>query len=180
MSRFIDERGRIFGRVNIVDILVLLVIVAIVVFAVLRLVGGGSEAVTVTVTCTVERIRDYRVEGIRNEAEKKGAVEDDRGTPLGEIVAVSEPRPSEVEFSAPTVDENGKEGRWTLQKDGSPIFKDLDIVIRGDGTLDDDGSLYIGDMKLRRGMAITLRGPNFEVPVTVMSWEEAAVVSREE
>ena len=33
MARILDERGRIFGKVNIVDILVLLVIVAVVVFA---------------------------------------------------------------------------------------------------------------------------------------------------
>ena len=33
MSRFLDERGRIFGKVSVVDILVILVIIAVVAFA---------------------------------------------------------------------------------------------------------------------------------------------------
>ncbi len=45
MGRFIDERGRIFGKVNIVDILVILVIVAVVVFAVVRFTGTSSASV---------------------------------------------------------------------------------------------------------------------------------------
>ena len=57
MSRFLDERGRIFGKVNVVDILVLLVIVAVIVFAVMRLTGSSSVTVPVAVVYTVEEVR---------------------------------------------------------------------------------------------------------------------------
>ena len=60
MSRFLDERGRIFGKVNIIDILVLLVIVAVVVLAVVRLKTGVFETVPVRVTYTLEKSADRR------------------------------------------------------------------------------------------------------------------------
>ncbi len=44
MSRIIDERGRMPGKVNVVDILVFLVIVAVV-FAITRLTGSSSQKV---------------------------------------------------------------------------------------------------------------------------------------
>ena len=51
LSRILDDRGRIFGKVNIVDLVVLVVIVAIVVFAAVRLTGGGAvDTVPVKVT----------------------------------------------------------------------------------------------------------------------------------
>jgi hypothetical protein len=171
MSRFIDERGRIFGKVNVVDILVLLVIVAVVAFAVMRLTGGGSEPVSVTVTYTVEGMREVKVASIKTEADRKGSVKDDQGTLLGEIQAVGNARPSEEEFPAPTVDENGKEGPWELHKGTSTLFTDLDMTVRGEGRLESDGSIYIGDVKLLSGEVVTLEGAKFKVSATIMSWE---------
>ena len=65
MSRVLDERGRIFGKVNVVDLLVLVVVVALVVFAVTRTTGagGGSETtLPVRVTFTLQTQSTYNWE----------------------------------------------------------------------------------------------------------------------
>ena len=86
MSRFLDERGRIFGKVNVVDILVLLVIIAVVVFAVVRFTGASSETVPLKVTYTVEEVRQATVDAIQETVEVNGTVRDDGGTVLGKVV----------------------------------------------------------------------------------------------
>lgn len=85
MSRFLDERGRFFGKVNVVDLVVLLVIIAIVVFAVVRMTGGSSTTVPVKVTYTVQAVQGATVDAL----DVKGTVRDDGGTVLGEVAKVT-------------------------------------------------------------------------------------------
>ena len=65
MSRFLDDRGRLFGKVNIVDLIVLLVIIAVVVFAVVRMTGSSSKTVPVRVTYVVEAVRQATVSALQ-------------------------------------------------------------------------------------------------------------------
>lgn len=162
MSRFLDERGRIFGRVNVVDILVFLVIVAVVVFAVLRVSGGSSETVPVKVTYAVEGVREATV----NALEAKGTVRDDGGTVLGTVEGVT---------SSPTLEE-------FLTPDGqlkafeSPIYKTVNIVVLGQGQVS-GSTVRIGSLPLRVGKKVTLVGTGYEVQTVIMDviWGADAV-----
>lgn len=162
MSRFLDERGRFFGKVNVVDLVVLLVIIAVVVFAVVRMTGGSSTTVPVKVTYTVEGVRKATVTAL----EARGTVRDDGGTVLGEVVDVSV-RPTIEEFMTP-------EGE--LKAFESPVFNDVDIVVLGQGRLS-GSTVRIGSVPMRVGKKITVVGPGFEVQTVIMDvlWGEKAV-----
>jgi len=161
MSRFLDERGRFFGKVNVVDVVVLLVIVAVVVFAVVRTTGGSSTPVPVKVTYTVEGVREATV----NALEAQGTVRDEGGTVLGEVVGVSA-RPTLVESMTPSGE---------LKAFESPVFNDVDIVVLGEGRVS-GSTVRIGSVPMRVGKKVTLIGPGFEVQTVIMDvlWGEAA------
>ena len=161
MSRFLDERGRFFGKVNVVDLVVLLVVVAVVVFAVMRTTGGTSTVVPVRVTFTVAEVREATVKALRPE----GTVRDEGGTTLGQIVGVTA-RPTLEEYVTSTGELKALE---------SPIFSDVDIVVLGEGRLS-GSTVRIGSVPMRVGKKVTLVGPGFEVQtvITGVLWGEAA------
>jgi hypothetical protein len=162
MSRFLDERGRILGKVNIIDLLVLLVIIAVVVFAVVRMTGGSSKPVPVRVTYTVEAVRQATVDALQ----AKGTVTDDGGTVLGEVedVVVT---PTLEEFMAP----DGE-----LKAFPSPVFSDVSIVVAGEGRVS-GSTVRIGSVPMRVGKKVTLVGTGYEVQTVIMDvvWSQGAV-----
>jgi hypothetical protein len=164
MGRFLDERGRIFGKVNVVDILVLLVIIAVVVFAVVRFTGASSASVPLKVTYTVEAVRQATVDALQESVELNGTVTDEGGTVLGKAVDIVV-RPTQMEY--PTL--GGRPEAFD-----SPIFNDVDIVVLGEGSKSGP-TLRIGSVPMRTGRKITLIGTKFEVQSVIMK-----VVSGEE
>jgi Domain of unknown function (DUF4330) len=161
MSRFLDERGRIFGKVNIVDVAVLLVIIAVVAFVAVRATGGGSVTVPVRVTYTVEAVRQANVDAIQQAVQVKGVVRDDGGTLLGrvqEVVAT----PTQEEVTTP-------DGQ--LKAFPSPIFHDITVTVLGTGTLS-GSTIRIGGVPLLIGHKVTLTGSDFEVQSTIMRVEQ--------
>jgi hypothetical protein len=156
MSRLLDERGRILGKVNIVDVIVLLVIIAVVVFAVVRMTGGSSETIPVEVRYTVEEVRRATVDALLGAVPTEATVRDDGGTKLGTVQSVT-PRATKEEVPTP-------EGE--LKAFDSPVFFDVDIVVRGDAVL--AGSTYrIGSVPMRVGKKVTLVGAGFEVQTVI-------------
>lgn len=166
MARFLDERGRIFGKVNVVDILVLLVIIAVVVFAVVRFTGASSEVVPLKVTYTVEQVRRATVDALDGSVQVKGTVRDEGGTVLGTVEDVVV-RPTQAEYMTP---------QGQLEAFDSPIFNDVDIVVRGEGSKS-GSTLRIGSVPMRVGRKITLIGPGFEVQSVIMKvlWGQEAL-----
>lgn len=157
MSRFLDERGRIFGTVNVVDLLVLLVIAAVVVFAVVRTTGDTSKTFPVEVTYTVQEVRQATVDALLKAVDAKARVRDDGGTTLGNVVGVT-PRPTVKESLTA---EGG------LVSSESPVFSDIDIVVAGDAT-ESNSTVYVGAVPMRVGKKVTLVGTGFEVLTVIM------------
>ena len=166
MSRILDERGRIFGKVSIIDLLVLLVIIAVVVFAVVRMTGSSSQEAPLRVTYTVEAIRQASVDQLVEKAETKGTVSDEGGTVLGKVEGVVG-RPSLEEYLTP---------QGELKAFESPIFKDVDIVVLGQGSVS-GSTIRVGSVPMRVGRKVTLVGAKFEVQTVIMdvSWGEEAL-----
>ena len=161
MSRFLDDRGRLFGKVNIVDLIVLLVIIAVVVFAVVRMTGSSSKTVPVRVTYVVEAVRQATVSALQ----AKGTVTDDGGTGLGKVqdVVVT---PTLVEV--PTSDGG-------LKAVESPVFSDVSIVVLGNGRVS-GSTVRIGSVPMRVGKKVTLVGTGYEVQTVIMGvvWGDEA------
>jgi hypothetical protein len=166
MSRFLDERGRIFGKVNVVDLIVLLVIVAVVVFAVVRTTGDSSKVIPLRVTYTVEEVKQATVDALVAALETGAAVRDDGGAELGEVVDVV-PKPTLVEVPTPEGGLNAVE---------SPVLSDVEVEVLGEGRLS-DSTVRIGSVPVRVGKRVTLIGTGFEVLSVVMKveWGEEAV-----
>ena len=166
MARFLDERGRIFGKVNVVDLVVMLVIVAIVVFAVVRFGGATAQRAPLKVTYTVEEVRQLTVDAIQDVVDVNGTVTDEGGTVLGKVEGV-EVQPTQVEYMTP-------EGE--LKAFDSPIMKDVKITVRGEGSKSGE-TWRIGSVPIRVGKKVTLIGSGFEVQSQIwafVSGEEAA------
>jgi hypothetical protein len=157
MSRFLDERGRIFGTVNIVDLLVLLVIAAVVVFAVVRTTGDASQTIPMKVTYVVEEVRQATVDALTKAVQTKAVVRDDGGTKLGEVVEIN---------ASPTLKEQVTlEGE--LKAFESPVFSDVAIVLSGEGTIA-NSTVRIGNVPMRVGKKVVLVGTGFEVQTVIM------------
>jgi hypothetical protein len=160
MSRFLDERGRILGKVNIIDILVLLVIVAVVILAAVRFKDASVDTVPVRVTFSVEKVRAVIADGL----DIKGDVTDDGGTAFGQVQKVT-PTPTLEEYLT---------GTDELKAFDSPIYRDLRIEVLGRGVVS-GSSVRIGSVPIRAGKRVTLIGVGFEMQATILG-----VVSGEE
>ena len=157
MNRFLDARGRFFGKVNVVDVIVLLVIVAVVAFAVVRTTGGSSTTIPVTVTYSVEEVRQATVDALVGASQGKGTVRDEGGTVLGKVLSVT---PAPTEEPVPTAEGD-------LKKVPSPVFSDVSIVVQGQGRLS-GSTIRIGSVLVRVGKKVTLIGAKFEVQTVII------------
>ncbi|HEY5528758.1 MAG TPA: DUF4330 domain-containing protein [Thermoleophilia bacterium] len=155
MSRFLDERGRIFGKVNVVDILVLLAVIALIVFAVVRTQGSSSPTVAAVVTFRVEQVRQATVDVL---LAAHGTIRDDGGTTLGKVKSATA-QPSQEEVVNPLT---GK-----LETQPSPLYQDVDITVSG--RVSTSGGLdRIGGVAMQVGDKVNLVGaPNFKVAAVV-------------
>jgi hypothetical protein len=157
MSRFLDGRGRLFGVVNIVDLLVLLVIIAVVVFAVVRSTGGSSQTVPVRVVYTVQEVRQATVDALTQAVASKATVRDETGTVLGHVEKI---------VAAPTLEEFVTPA-GELKAFDSPVFSDVNIEVLGDGHIS-GSTVRVGSLPIRVGKKVTLDGTRFEVQTVIM------------
>ena len=162
LRRVLDDQGRLFGRVNIVDLIVLVVIVGVVVFAAFRLTSGGSVgSVPVKVSFMDARVDQAVVAGLQT----KGTIKDAAGNVIGDVQGVQ---------VVPTIEElvtaDGE-----LKTFQSTIHKDVTFVVIGKGTVS-DSTVHIGSVAARVGAVVKLFGPGYEaqtVIVNVVSGAEA-------
>jgi hypothetical protein len=160
MSRFLDERGRIFGKVNVVDILVLLVIIAVVAFAVTRMTGSTATTVAVRVTYTAKAVRQVAIPTLQTGA----VVRDDGGTVLGKVAAPLSVSPTLEEFLTP-------EGE--LKAFDSPVFSDVDIVVTGEARVS-GANVRIGSTLLAKNEKVILLVGDNKLQTEITSVERGA------
>ena len=153
MSRFIDSKGRFFGKISIVDVLVVLVIVAVGAFIFLRVQGTGSQLVGVRTTFAVEKVRYFTVDAIHIGDQ----VHDESGSLIGTVV--------DSTTTATRVESGNSEG-LAVGSD-SQIYKDVILVVKGNGQKSASGAVRVGGTNLVMGKQLTLRGPLFEVKATI-------------
>jgi hypothetical protein len=153
LSRVIDGRGRIFGKVNIVDLVVLVVIVAIVVFAAVRVTGGGAVATTPVKISFLDRgVAQTLVPGMQT----KGTIRDSGGNVIGELQSVQ---------ATPSIQE-------LLTTDGqfktfpSTTHSDITFVVLCHGTVS-DSTVHVGQLAARVGADVHIVGPGYEAQTTI-------------
>jgi hypothetical protein len=166
MSRFIDERGRIFGKVNVVDILVLLVIVAVVVFAVVRLSGGGTDTRPLKVTFIAKELRNEEADSVLKWVKPGDNLVDESGTVLGKVQSVVAEATLVEYFTSTDIP----------QQFPSTILKDVKIVVRGQGSVSGHSARIGGTSVLRLDKVIVVVGTTrLTTLVNDLVWGEEAL-----
>jgi hypothetical protein len=152
MSPVLDDRGRLFGKLNLVDLLVLVVVVALLVFAFMRFSGSGGEQATIRTTFAVERIRDVTIAQFDEGVE----VRDDTGTLLGTV----------QDFRVSPFPEAVPDAEGNLHLRDSPVFFDMVVVVEGTGFAS-ASQVRVGSVPLLVGRILIIRGPTFEVTARI-------------
>ncbi len=154
MTTFIDRQGRLFGKIGLVDILILLLLVALVLFAVVRFAKPADALVTVETTLTVEKVRDPTVITIA----EGSPVYDEGGALLGYVH--EEPKATRMPLDVFTADGRPVTGAV------SQVYWDLEIKVRGEGH-DSGSDISVGGVVLRVGMPLMVHGPGFGVKTQI-------------
>lgn len=145
--RVFDSQGRILGRVNVIDLLVLIALAALVVLA-FSFFSSPEEQQVIETTFVIERIRDTTV----LQLQEGDQIHDRTGTLLGTVVEVrSEPNLVEV----PTAE-------GSLEVEESPLYKDVWLVVRGTGEAS-SSRVAVGSVPLKVGDYLELSGPTYNV-----------------
>ncbi|MHB0979993.1 MAG: DUF4330 domain-containing protein [Thermoleophilia bacterium] len=156
MSPFLDDRGRLFGKVSVVDVFVLLLIVALALFAYARFAAPAAVEEPYRLTLYVEKVR----EATFAQFEVGTSAYDDGGTLLGLLkTSTVTPTPTEV-----------PDWQGRLHDVPSPVFSDVILVIEGTGTVS-FSTIRAGSVPLRVGKVLTIQGPGYEVKTLIMGVE---------
>ena len=148
-KNMIDKNGKVFGKINIVDLIVIVVIIAaVVMFAVSRF-GGQNDGASVEdgksiyMSFYAEEVSDFVVDKIEEGAK---LYDDDHEQVLGEVVKV-ETAPAVIYLS----DSDGKSVASSKEN-----YKSVIITAKVNGTLSDYG-FELGGVKYGVGHSMTLR-----------------------
>ncbi len=141
--KLFDQKGRLFGKINIVDLLVILMLIFAVVavgvkFKQVKTTNGGD--ITIEYTISVEKLRQISVDAI--EKEYKNIQDAENKKAVGEIVSV------EKSFARELVQLDSGEYKFTEYEDKY----DLVITLRTKGSETNEGyhtssgkTLTVGD-----------------------------------
>jgi len=153
----IDNKGRIFGLINIIDLLVILLIVAVVGRFTLRQKQQSAGAVTknIEVVVHVKEVRDATCNVI-----KVGDIvkETKTNAVLGKITNVKVvPSETLVETA---------DGQVVVAP--NPVYKDMYITLSGAGSAGEN-AIVLGSNEIRVGTTLQLKTNMYSVTSTVMS-----------
>lgn len=156
---WLDERGRLFGWVNVVDLMVL----ALVIFVAARLglksrllrAVNPSTVKPVEVVLVVEDVRQATADAME---EGETVLNTKSNAVLGKLVK-KEVRPAQKEVET-------ADGRLVLAE--SPFKKDVYLTVRGEGQVTSN-VIILGGAEMRVGASVAIKGLKFSVNSTVLS-----------
>lgn len=143
----LDDRGRLFGKVNVIDLLVLVLLAALVVFVFARFDKTAAANGTIRTTFVIEKLRETSV----RQFQMGDGIYDDSGLYLGKVTQRTEV-PTVTDVPTATGDLNPAESRLT---------KDLTLEVTGRGHVS-GRSARIGSLPLLVGKFVVIRGPTAE------------------
>ncbi len=142
-----DKNGKVFGKINIIDLLVIVVIIAAAIGISARFItNAAKDAKSVTdfsYVVKIEGVRNYTV----NALEKMGKVSNIKtGELIGEITNVkSEPQTRQQ------IDENGRVVNAEI-----PERYNVYVTVSAEGKDSEDGYFVGGDIELSVGTTMTM------------------------
>lgn len=153
----IDNKGRIFGLINIIDLLVIVLIVAVVGRFTLksRQKSAGAVTTNIEVVVHVKEVRDATADIV-----KVGDIvkETKSNVVLGKVVDVKV-NPSETLVET-------ADGRVVVYP--NPVYKDMYITLIGSGSAGEN-AIVLGGNEIRVGTTLQIKTNMYSVTTTVMS-----------
>lgn len=152
----IDNKGRIFGLINIIDLLVILVILAVVTrFGTgIHQSSAGSQVKEIETVLYVKEVKDATANVIKvgdtvKETKTNGV--------LGKVTDV-EVKPSETLVET-------ADGRIVVYP--NPVLKDVYITVKGTGSVNEN-AIVLGSNEIRIGTSLQIKTNIYSVTSTVM------------
>jgi hypothetical protein len=149
--KLIDEKGKLFGKINIIDIAILLIIIGVGFFAVEYFLPSKDKG-------AVNRKINYEIELLQSTREFADMVklgdeirESIKGDYLGKIVK-TEIRPSSI------ITANTQEGRFI--KTELPSMYDVIITLEADG-LETEKSITAENQEIKVGKRVFVKGKGY-------------------
>lgn len=138
--KILDDKGRLFGLINIVDLFILVIVVLAIVFGAKRYFTKPDESTMMKpakLTFEINDVRQVTVDTIKVGHQLYWA---DRNTPLGEIVEVNH-----IPFERP-IEQNGQ---WV----NMPVPGKYAVTFVIDAMVKDDGNAFwLGGEQIRVGI----------------------------
>jgi hypothetical protein len=159
--KLLDENKRLFGLINPVDLVAILLALALVAVLATVLFGGGPAAPVATgETDTIEMVLEGVV-GVMDEYQYEEGQEISRVGGLGLLGTVQS-----IEMGPAEREVYDAEGQPVISD--SPTTRKMTIVVHGEGTITDSAA-SIGAEKIRQNQTFDAQMPYFQVPVRVIS-----------
>lgn len=171
MKKMIDEKGRIFGKVNIIDLLVVLLVVAVAAAVVFK-VGGGeatkadeyanaeAQDLSYTVLCRMVHndVADYiEANEVGNQLMSNGELVESC------FIESVERKP----FTESYITEDGE-----MKQAESDVYCDLVVTVSGSAPYAEN-SFHVGSQEVRVGKSHIVKTVGFEISGTVTELEGA-------
>lgn len=156
--RLVDDRGRLFGLVNLVDLVVVLVVLALVGAGVYKVMavraGPVRQTRTVELTLLAAEVRSATVDVVREGVQ---VWEHDSSLPFGTVTA--------VQVLPATKHTATADGRWILAE--IPERYDLLVTLRVPALVSET-AITIGRMETRIGTRVTIKTAYFALETRVV------------
>lgn len=161
--RIIDDRGRLFGLINVIDLLVVVVVVGVVWglltrTAVLERLTRSYVEKPVEILFLAENVRQYTVDAVQPGEVLRELRSD------GEVGTVKTVEVRDYKEKAPDA-----EGNWHM----SPVPGKKELYITVEGRLKEyNGAFRVGQSDIKVGSKVTLKGKRFNVETYVLKIQE--------
>lgn len=163
MRGLLDERGRILGRVNVVDALVLVIIIGLLLFAVSRSASCADTTsnTPIRVTLSIQKISNDVANSIEKSWRTGTVLSSQGGASLGTVKSIKVTK---------TLEEDMTPG-GQMNTFASSINSDVTVVIAGAGLVSRD-SVSIGGKSIMIGDTFVTQGGKASAQATVVdvSW----------
>ena len=159
--KLIDEKGKLFGKINVIDLCVILIVVlALSLFAIKKVSFKKTEnaGVEITYTVNIKNVRSQTVSELEN-SKDLGVFAGKTGEALGVITKVTSEESEDF-----VVDKNGN-----YVKTVQPDRYDVTITLTTMGTENANGVYTEGGKQLFIGEGVTISTSNIETTGEVLS-----------
>lgn len=164
--KIVDEKGKLFGKINVIDLLVVLVLVAAVVFLAVRFLGGGTNVVNqttkITYTTTALSVEPATYEEVLRHMELAGGK--DQLMANGELVDGYVVKAEAVPHVNYSTDAQGNVVRSVEDYEGGR----LDVTFTVEANVADPIATKVGTQEVRVAKNHILKTVHFEFPYSTI------------